>query len=65
MQGNKVNQGNFSLFERRSFSLQSLKLSITYFFRSSHYSEITDRSRKMTIFGKSAINPDEGPYRKN
>ena len=44
---------------------KNLKLSGTESIHSSCYSEITDRSQKMTIFGKFAISPDEGPYRKN
>ena len=45
--------------------LKTLKLSGTESIHSSCYSEITDRGQKMTIFGKLAISPDEGPYRKN
>ena len=51
-------------FVRISY-LKFLKLSGSESIHSSCYSEITDRGQKMTIFGKLAISPDEGPYRKN
>ena len=55
----------FTVFEMWHIHLKTLKLSGTESIHSSCYSEITDRGQKMTIFGKLAISPDEGPYRKN
>ena len=55
----------FTVFEMWHIHLKTLKLSGTESIHSSCYSEITDRGQKMTFFGKLAISPDEGPYRKN
>ena len=65
MQVSNLNQRSLTMLERWHFRLKSLKLSISDCIRSSNYSKFTDRGRKVTIFRKWAISPDEGPYRKN